>query len=367
MVCENRTMQETWSWSDVGRRVREARVAAGLSQDALGKKLGLGRTVVAKIESGARELDALELAKLADVLGLPLGHFLTEPPAVLSRRAELLDDTASQVAGQSYRLEAALQAWVADIQQLVNSGVLELPTHILYQGSVENEESARQAARWVREYLEVGSAPIDTLMSVCQAMGQLVAVVEVPGDGASLIEGDLAAAVVSRTGDPGRRRTTAAHELGHFILGDEYSSDLGVHTSRDERERIINVFAAELLLPISVVRQSAVNGECSRQTLIKLAATYRTSWSLAVNQAASAGLASPSLGRDRPTKAEFQESIGWVPQPDLEAISVPPIFADAVLKAWRSSSITAARAVEMMRGELSEADLPTFEESDLEP
>jgi transcriptional regulator with XRE-family HTH domain len=360
-------MSETWSWSDVGRRVREARVAAGLSQDALGKKVGLGRTVVAKIESGAREIDALELAKLADVLALPLGHFLAEPPAVLSRRAELLDDTASQVAGQSYRLEAALQAWLADIRQLVDLGVLEPPAHRSYPGLVENDDSARQAAQWVRECLGVGSAPIDTLTSTCQSMGQLVAVVEVPGDGASLIEGDLAAAVVSRMGDPGRRRTTAAHELGHFILGDEYSSDLGVHTSRDDREKVINSFAAELLLPVSVIRERTVDGICSRQALVKLAAEYRTSWSLAVNQAASSGLADPMLSKDRPTKAEFQEAIGWAPQPDLESIRVPPAFADAVLKAWRASLITAGRAEEMMRGELSASDLPDREEPELEP
>lgn len=352
----------------MGGRVREARVAAGLSQDALGRRLGLGRTVVAKIESGNREIDALELAKLADVLGLPLRHFLTRPPAVLSRRAELAEDTASQIDEQSYRMEAALQAWLTDIRQLVESRVLEVPTHRLYPGSLEDHESARQAARWVRDALDIGSNPIDTMMWVCQSMGQLVSVVEIPGDGASLIEGEIAAAVVSRTGDPGRRRTTAAHELGHFVLGDEYSTDLGVHSSRDEREKIINSFAAELLLPVSVIRERAVDGPCSRQTLVKLAAEYRTSWSLAVGQAVRAGLANPGMNRETPpTKAELQEAVGWAPQPDLESIGVPPMFADAVLSAWRASLITGARAEEMMRGELSASDLPAREESELEP
>ncbi|XRQ13830.1 ImmA/IrrE family metallo-endopeptidase [Actinomadura welshii] len=194
-----------------------------------------------------------------------------------------------------------------------------------------------------------------------------MAVVDVPGDGASLIDGDLAVSVVSRAGDPGRRRTTAAHELGHFVLGDEYSSDLGVHTSREDRERVINSFAAELLLPVSVIRERAVDGVCSRQALVRLAAEYRTSWSLAVNQAVGVGLASPVLARTRPTRAELQEAIGWAPQPDLESINVPPVYADAVLKAWRASLITAARAEEMMRGELSASDLPDREELELEP
>jgi hypothetical protein len=86
-------------------------------------------------------------------------------------------------------------------------------------------------------------------MTACERMGLFVAVVDLPGEGASILDGDLAAAVVSRLGDPGRRRATAAHELGHVLLGDEYSSDLGVHASRASREAVIDAFAAELLLP----------------------------------------------------------------------------------------------------------------------
>ncbi|MEU7616087.1 ImmA/IrrE family metallo-endopeptidase [Micromonospora rifamycinica] len=44
--------------------------------------------------------------------------------------------------------------------------------------------------------------------------------------------------MVSTQGDPGRRRATAAHELGHLIIGDEYSTDLGVSTSRAAREAV---------------------------------------------------------------------------------------------------------------------------------
>ncbi len=198
-------------------------------------------------------------------------------------------------------------------------------------------------------------------------MGQFVAVVDMPGDGASLIDGEIAAAVVSVTGDPGRRRTTAAHELGHFVLQDEYSNDLGIHASRDDREKVINSFAAELLLPAAVVKQHAVGNSCSREELIRLAAIYRTSWTLAVNQAVRAGVGEWSLSRNRPTRAELLEAVGWAPQPDLESVRVPPAFAQAVLEAWRRSMITSERAIEMMRGELSISDLPVREESDVEP
>jgi transcriptional regulator with XRE-family HTH domain len=366
-VCEIRTMDERWSWLDVGQRVRESRVAAGLSQEDLARRIGLGRTMIAKIEAGKREVDALELAKFAQTLGVPLGHFLTRPPEVLSRRAELSDDTASEAGGQSYRLDASLQEWLADIRQLIALGVLQALERREYPAPVKDHDSAREAALWVRAETGWNLDPIDSLMTVCESMGQLVAVVEIAGDGASLIDGEVGAAVVSRVGDPGRRRTTAAHELGHFVAGDEYSNDLGVHTSRVDREKVINSFAAELLLPLSVVKKHSAGGVCTREELIKLAASYRTSWTLAVSQAVTAGVADRALSRNTPTRAELLEAVGWAPQRDLESVRVPPVFAQAVLRAWRQSMITSVRAIEMMRGELSLSDLPGREESDLEP
>jgi transcriptional regulator with XRE-family HTH domain len=354
-------------WLDVGQRVRESRVAAGLSQEDLARSAGLERTMIAKIESGKRGMDALELAKFARTLGVPLGHFLARPPEMLSHRAELSDDNASEAGAQSYRLDASLQQWLGDIRQLMTLGVLWAPERRGYPDAVEDHDSAREAALWVRAQTGWNRDPIDSLMTACESMGQLVAVVEIPGDGASLIDGEVGAAVVSRSGDPGRRRTTAAHELGHFVIGDEYSNDLGVHASRVDREKIINSFAAELLLPLSVVQEHAVGGVCTRTELIKLAASYRTSWTLAVSQAVTAGVGDRSLSRNTPTKAELLEAVGWAPQPDLESVRVPPVFAQAVLEAWRQSLITSARAVEMMRGELEISDLPSRDESDLEP
>jgi Zn-dependent peptidase ImmA (M78 family) len=206
-------------------------------------------------------------------------------------------------------------------------------------------------------------------MTICERAGLFVAVIDLPGDGASALDGNLAVAVVSRRGDPGRRRATAAHELGHLVLGDEYSSDLGVHASRADREALIDAFAAEFLLPTSVIAAEVPGFD--RDALIRLAASYRTSWSLAVRQAVFAGvldrgeaaLWSPKT----PTKAELLDATGWTPQPDLDWVRVPPSFAHAVLEARRRYLITTDRAVELMRGQISEADLPALDEEDVEP
>jgi transcriptional regulator with XRE-family HTH domain len=372
-VCDYRTMADDVEWTNVGERVREARLTAGLSQEDLGAKVGLDRTMIAKIEAGVRRVDALELIKLSSALSVPIDYVLQSPLPALSRRKELMtEDTETEIARQSERLEVELASWLRELRQLVDLGLLH-PEPVLSFGSpVTSETEASEAARWTRDKLESGIEPIETLMDFCERAGQFVLVTEIPGDGASVVDGDIAGAVVSLRGDPGRRRATAAHELGHLIVGDEYSSDLGVHASRAEREAIIDAFAAELLLPVQVLAaENRASGNITRDRLVWCVAHYRTSWSLALRQASRAGVVDPQTRRAwtqiTPTRGEFMEAVGWAPQPDLELVRVPPRYAHAVIEAWKRNLVTGARAVELMHGQISHADLPPRDETDVEP
>jgi transcriptional regulator with XRE-family HTH domain/Zn-dependent peptidase ImmA (M78 family) len=366
-------MVDVSEWVELGERVREARLAVGLSQQELAARMGLERTMLAKIEAGTRRVDALELVQLSAALALPIGHFLTRPPAVVSRRhAPVVEDTSTGATRDSYLLEAALVAWLRDVQQIIGFGNLATPPIMAYPGIVRNESDARAAAMWLRGQLGLGAGPIGTLMDVCEQAGQLVLVTDLHGDGASLIEDGLAVAVVRKSGDSGRRRATGAHELGHFIMGDEYSSDLGVSASRQEREDVIDVFAAELLLPTEALESECDgSGKITRATLVKLAATYRTSWSLAAKQAQQSAVIEKSEARvltaNRPTRAEFMEAVGWEPLPDLESVRVPRSYARATMAAWRAGLVTSARATELMHGQISQEDLPSQDLPEIEP
>ncbi|GAA2188700.1 helix-turn-helix domain-containing protein [Micromonospora lupini] len=361
-------MTETGDWTTVGEHVRQARLGAGLSQAELGSQLGLDRTMIAKIESGVRRVDALELIRLAAALAVPIDHLLERRPAVISRRAELLtEDNDSDVARRSQRLEIALASWLRDVRQLLDAGTLTPAAPLRYEGPVASDEDARTAARWLRDLHSMGTAPIDSLMDLCERSGQYVLVSDLPGEGASLVDGELAVSVVSIEGNPGRRRATAAHELGHLVLGDEYASDLAVHMSRADREGLINAFAAELLLPVAAF-QDVDQGPVSREALIRLTAGYRTSWSLGLRQAERAGWLNASdtrWSRTTPTRAEIMDAVGWAPQPDLDGIRVPPGYSHAVMQAWRRHLISDARAVELLHGQIDPDDLPARDETDL--
>jgi transcriptional regulator with XRE-family HTH domain/Zn-dependent peptidase ImmA (M78 family) len=372
VTCDYRTMSGGAEWADVGERVRATRLAAGLTQDELGTKAGLDRTMIVKIESGSRRIDAMELIRLSSALQVPVDFLVRPTSLVLSHRASAIaEDGDTEVARESGRLDLALMAWLHEVQQLIELGVLHPGPLLRARTAVDSQDAARKLALWVREELGVDLNALDSLVELCERAGQYVLVTALPGEGASVIEADIAVAVVSLEGDPGRRRATAAHELGHLVIGDEYSSDLGVHASRAEREALLDAFAAELLLPTPVLVDELGAAEAlSRERLIGLAARYRTSWSLAIRQAAHAGVLSMQArhewGRSTPTRSEFMEAVGWAPQPDLEAIRVPPRYAHAVMEAWRRGALTASRAVELMHGQIAEADLPTGAD-DVEP
>jgi len=372
-MCDYRTMG-TLDWTEIGERVRETRLAMRLSQEQLAAKMGLDRTMISKIEAGTRRLDALELARLARALDVPVGHFLHAPPPVMSRRTPLAEDTVTGAGQDSYRIDSALAAWIREIKLLVSLDVLHPRPIRRYPDKADAVSAGVDAARWLRKELGLGTEPIGSLAELNEECGQYILVTPLPGDGASAVDGDVAAAVVSLSGDPGRRRSTAAHELGHLILGDEYSTDIGVNASREERERMIEAFAAELLLPCAAIERAMEkeSGRSSRGILIRLAAEYRTSWSLALRQARAADLVTAEeekkLRSSRPTFAEFRDSLGWAPQPDLESIRVPPGFAHAVMTAYRQGLISGQRAVELMHGQLGSVDdLPPRPEEEDSP
>lgn len=360
-------------WSDIGARVRESRQASGISQTELADRLDLERSMLAKVETGDRKLNAHELFRLAETTGFPMEHFLHAPPAVLSRRAAPLAEPDSPATRDAYRMEVELTAWLRDVRQLTDElGLLCTPARpLLYTQltgkAVTGREGAREAALWTREQVAADLAPLGSLADVCEQAGQYVCVTDIPGEGVSLVDGRVGAAVVSAQRVPGRRRATAAHELGHFVLGDEYSSDLGVNASRDEREDVVEAFAAELLLPTDAVRASHEPGETAvRPLLVRLAAKYRTSWSLAVHQAVRAGVADAKqrnrLLAQAPTKAEFLDALGWTPEPDFDAVRVPPRYAQAVMRAYRQGWVTGIRAVALMRDQTTLEDLPVLED-----
>ena len=62
----------------IGEKVRQARTLSKMTQEQLAKKIGIGRVVILKIESGQREARAGELESIAEVTNQPVSFFYDE-------------------------------------------------------------------------------------------------------------------------------------------------------------------------------------------------------------------------------------------------------------------------------------------------
>lgn len=64
-------------YKDIIRFIRERRIAAGITQKEMAKKIHLRQNVISKIETCERRLDLLELLSYCKAVGLPL-HEVTD-------------------------------------------------------------------------------------------------------------------------------------------------------------------------------------------------------------------------------------------------------------------------------------------------
>lgn len=89
----------------VGRRIRLARKARGLSQQALAEAAGISFQQIQKYESGANRVSASRLAKIAGTLATPVADLFGASDSVLGLSddvAELLGETGALDLLRSY-------------------------------------------------------------------------------------------------------------------------------------------------------------------------------------------------------------------------------------------------------------------------
>lgn len=350
------------SWAQVGSRVATARIAAGFTQQVLADRLALHRSAVTRIEQGKRQLGVLELVRLAEALGRPVDWFVTAAPdAIVShRRADSDDENVT-------RLEDQLELVARDIELLREIGELRAVQSRLDVG-IDNAEDAEASAVAARELVGLSEGPVHGLQEHVENVGLFAFSLAL---GPSVIDGgyvrvsDVGAAVVNGAADSGRRRFSLAHELGHHLFADEYSTDFAIGQARQDRERLINIFAVHFLMPRSDVmrrwEELRSAGYDDRAAVVVIAAQYRVSWSAACTHIRNLGLIDRAtfdrLSAHRPTRVDYIElRVDWIEE--LQPVAIPPGFARAVLGAYRRYKIGQDRAIELLRGTIAEAELP---------
>jgi hypothetical protein len=130
----------------------------------------------------------------------------------VSRRDHLRDDV-DDADRFRYRIDVHLEEHARRTGWLVDGGWLAPPTDA-FRSTAASLDEAHAAAQAARRAAGPHDGPLGDMVAVAERFALYLTVVDLAVDGASLSAGAWGVAVVGFGAEPGRRRMTAAHELG---------------------------------------------------------------------------------------------------------------------------------------------------------
>jgi Zn-dependent peptidase ImmA (M78 family)/transcriptional regulator with XRE-family HTH domain len=341
----------------VGQRIAEARGRAGLMQSQLASAASLDRSALAKIEAGSRRVSALELARLAESLDARIEWFVQDAPeAIISRRNTQEPGTPSpRIDNTVERVARAVEFALEHDQRFT------LPDH-QPRPMIANVQEAEALAQATRSLIGVDcDAPCTYLADKVAPLGLLVFAVNLgveSADAATILLRRGGIAVINGDLRVGRRRLALAHELGHYIIADEYSVDwrIAEYQDADRRESLLDRFARALLLPEAGLRAEWNEHATSdygnmRTAAVRTASSYRVDMAtlarrlleLEIINSVDAG----KIRTVRTTRADIVE-LGLVVGDELAPPALPRDYVLSVLRLYRSETISMARALDLL-------------------
>jgi Zn-dependent peptidase ImmA (M78 family)/transcriptional regulator with XRE-family HTH domain len=270
-----------------------ARESRAMTQGQLAKAMqaleGPGRKVsqgyVSRAEAGRLTVDGERLDLWARALGYPARllclseHEVGAGPGLVHHRKKqaisAIDLRRIHALLNLTRIQ--LRALLAGVARPAGSGIPHIP--------VDDYDSPEEAARRLRAEWGIPKGPIDSVVTVVEDAGALVACRElvppVPLDsGAESVPldavsgcppGEDPVVLLNAGTPPERQRFTLAHELGHMVMH---------QVPHPEQEKQANRFAAELLMPFDQIGDQ-LPGQIDMPLLLELKTQWKVSmWAL---------------------------------------------------------------------------------------
>jgi Zn-dependent peptidase ImmA (M78 family)/transcriptional regulator with XRE-family HTH domain len=311
---------EAVTQQELGQRIAGARRDRGWTQAELATRVGLTQTAVSRIETGARAVGSLELAELAEALGVSVLDLLRagqRPMLAIAARLGRFRDPgavdralrrAQTLTGLDELLDSVLDAPSGEPPPRLSGagrGPFGEPGRPRLGGAGRGPavDQGRRLAGEVRRALGLGDGPIARFPELLEERFQLdVDFSPLPEavDGLCVSVGARALILVGSGKPSSRQRFTLAHELAHYLVDDLdplYVDERGVR-ARSVAEMRANAFAAHLLMPEPGVRAAIEGTADDAERAVRVALTFGTSVSAAAYQLGNLGLL-PEAVRDR--------------------------------------------------------------------
>lgn len=266
-------------------RIARARERAGLSQSELAERVGLTQSAVSRVESGARGVDSLELAAMAQALRVSVVDLLEDRPLVdeleIAARLGELGDTVAVQAALSRVLDLARLDRILDDAGEADQTTELKPVRV--SSSAKAIDQGKTLAATLRKRWELGDDPLPTsLVNLIEQLSGLNVALE-PMDeriaGLYACVDDFAITLIDSSVTYGRQRFTMVHELCHFVLrdGDRLVVDERLFGSKTAIEMRANAFAAHFLMPEQSIRRYVRGREVDGAVVVELQFTFGVS------------------------------------------------------------------------------------------
>ncbi len=270
----------TITQAELGRRLREAREACGMTQAQVGRHLGLSRSTIAQMELGNRAISGLELSRLTYLFGKDIREFVAERTPhredALVALFRLHPELASEEdVRNALRQCMALGVEISNLERAVGVDRSTSTLAVYVQPKPKTKwEAVQQGERIAleeRRRLGLGNAPLPNVAELLETQGVRTAQVTLPLDisGLTLIDpGSGLFVVANREHHLLRRRFSFAHEYCHLLVDRDQRGLVSRSNDRDQLLEVrANAFAAAFLMPVDAVRafiQSLGKGQPSR-------------------------------------------------------------------------------------------------------
>jgi Zn-dependent peptidase ImmA (M78 family)/DNA-binding XRE family transcriptional regulator len=347
-------------------RLRDARVAVGLSQSDVAREVGLSRPAVSLIEAGRRAVSSVELAEFARLYRVSYDVLLgDESPvegalrdgllAYFRATAPLTDDAADWLTSEIAECEryAELERTVFGDQRF------ELPTYRLTEGLAY--EQGERLAWQERRRLGLGNSPVRSMIDLLESEGVKVRITPFAIGGVSgcyIYSDEIGPCVlINEKERPSRQRFTAAHEYAHFLVDRaEAEAELCTYAKSGAYYEVrANTFAAAFLLPAVGVEEALqdrgkrVGDPIDAADAIDLAFRFGASYEAVLWRLRNLSWIAP---REREALAQVParglwSKLGYDGEPG-DSEGTPDRFHSLAIEAWRLGRLPQAQLAKIL-------------------
>lgn len=350
-------MNESTSGSANPSLLVAAREALGLTQSQLaeeltrlaGAKPEISQGYVSRAEKGTLTVSDERLDLFA--------RALEATPDLLTSDAKLWSlgegclyhrNRASTKASTLRRLHAKINLLRLYLQRLGTTAAIERHEFRLVPLRVGGVDSPEDAARALRQSLDLPRGPIESVTAVAEQVGAFVVPMSLgvrEVDATSLHPpGEAPVFVINTDAPPERQRFTLAHELGHIACAPAPDMDA---------EEMAQAFASEFMAPAALIRDDLTAAPITPARLLQLKGRWLMSAAALLRRAVDLAVITDSRYRTLNTQIS---ALGWrigEPEPLTEEVPtvVPSIIAEVVRStgSWDIAAATAGTTAESFR------------------